>query len=182
MKKKLIITVVSLICVVTMGIGTAIAYFASLSGPVTNTFTVGMVELALAETTGDTYQLIPGATVDKNPVVTVLAGSEACYLYVQLGHTGGLDSYLSYELADGWQLLGGFDGVYYRQISRAAVNMSYHVFKNDQITVKNTLTKEKMATIDEGECVLTVTAYAIQSLGIESPADGWYNILEEMEG
>ena len=182
MKKKLIMAVLSLSCVVTLGIGSVIAYFSSHSGPVVNSFTVGMVELTLMETTGDTYQMIPGATVEKNPVVTVLGGSEDCYVYVQLERTGNLDSYVTYELDDGWHVLGGIDGVYYRQVSHSAVNKSYHVFKNDQLMVKSNLTKEKLAAIGENECTMTVTAYAIQAVGIESASDGWYNlqaILEE---
>ena len=181
MKKRLILAVVATLCIITVGIGTTIAYLASISGPVTNTFTVGQVNIDLTETTGDAYRLIPGTTVEKDPVVTVLRGSEECYLYVRLERHGDLDSYVTYELEDGWHHLGGFDGVYYRQVEYAAVNMSYHVLKNDHLTVRNNMTKEDMAAIDPDECRMIVTAYAIQTVGIESPSDGWYNLLNELE-
>lgn len=181
MKKKLITAMISLLCVVTLGVGSVIAYFSSHSGPVINTFTVGEVEIDLAETTGDSYQLIPGATVSKDPVVTVLAGSEDCYVYVRLERTSRADEFLTYELEEGWTILGGIDGVYYRHVPHAAVNMKYHVFANDQIMVNNTVTEEKLAQLGEEGCTMTVTAYAIQTQGIESPSDGWYNLLAELE-
>ncbi|MBR3863378.1 MAG: hypothetical protein IKM42_06990 [Clostridia bacterium] len=181
MKKKLLIAAVALLCTLTVGIGTTLAYLASISGPVINSFTVGQVELRLVETTGDAYRLIPGTTVEKDPVVTVVSGSEACYLYVKLERHGNLDSYVTYETEEGWHILGGFDGVYYRSLGYAAVDMSYHVLKNDQLTVRSTLTKEQMAAVDPDECRMTVTAYAIQATGIESPSDGWYNILSALE-
>lgn len=181
MNKKLLIAVVVMLCTLTVGIGTTLAYLIAFSGPVTNTFTVGDVEINLKETTGDTYELTPGTTVKKDPVVTVEQGSEECYVYVKLERSGNLDAYVTYELADGWHNLGGIDGVYYRLVEYAAVNMKYHVFEEDQLQVRSDLTKEQMATIDPGECRLVVTAYAIQTTGIESPSDGWYNLLNALE-
>ena len=181
MKSKLIIAIVAMVCTLTVGIGATLAYLSSISGPVINTFTVGEVGISLTETTGGDYQMIPGTTVAKDPVVTVKKGSEECYVYVKLERRGNLDSYVSFELADGWHDLGGIDGVYYRMVEPTVVNMNYHVLKNDQLTVHSNLTKETMATIDPDTCQLIVTAYAIQTVGIESPSDGWYNLLSELE-
>lgn len=181
MKKRLVSTVIATVCILALGVGSVIAYFASSSGPVVNTFTVGEVALDLKETTGGSYQMIPGAAVQKDPVVTVIGGSEECYVYVRLERSGNLDSYVTYELENGWQMLGGIDGVYYRLVQKSAVNKSYHVFKNDQLLIKSNLTEEKMAQIGTNECVMRVTAYAIQTLGVDDPADGWYNLLNELE-
>ena len=179
MKKRIIIAIVVALCIIVAGVGTAIAYFSSVSGPVVNTFTVGNVELELTETTGETYQLLPGATVNKDPLVTVLKGSEESYVYVKLDRSGDLDSLVNYQLEDGWHLLGGYDGVYYRQVEYAAVNMKYSVFKNNEMTVKDDITKERMAQIDEESCAMVVTAYAIQTTAVESPAEGWRNLQME---
>ena len=181
MKSKIVISVLLTVFILTVGVGSMIAYFASITGPVKNTFTVGEVKISLTETTGGNYQLIPGATVAKDPVVTVERGSEECYVYVKLERHGNLDSYVSYELAEGWHNLGGIDGVYYRLVDRTVVNMSYHVLKDDCLRVNSDLTKETMATIAPDDCRLTVTAYAIQTSGMESPSDGWYNLLSELE-
>ena len=181
-KKKLIISAIILSLVVTAGVGSLIAYFASVSGPVVNTFTVGEVEIELADAEVEVIPLVPGTTAERTSVVTVLRGSEDCYVYVKIEQPYELTQYTSYELAEGWINLGGIDGVYYRQVPKSAVNMKYHVFKNDEIAIGANLTKEKMSQLDAGGYEMKVTAYAIQTLGIESPADGWYNLLAELEG
>ena len=181
MKRRLIVSIILTAVILAVGIGSTLAYLSAIAGPVTNTFTVGEVKIDLHETTGGDYQLIPGATVDKDPVVTVERGSEECYLYIKLESLGKIDSYVTYELADGWINLGGIDGVYYRKVDKTVVNMSYHVLMDDRLTVNDSLTKEQMAKIGTDECQLIVTAYAIQTVGIESPSDGWYNLLNAME-
>ena len=75
-------------------------------------------------------------------------------------------------------LLGGFDGVYYRLVERSAVDKQYTVLQNDEMLIRSNLTKEKMAAIDAAALPqMKITAYAIQTLGIESASDGWYNLL-----
>ncbi|MBO5326651.1 MAG: hypothetical protein J6A84_00845 [Clostridia bacterium] len=176
--KKLIFAIIAAICTLAIGIGSTIAYFASVSGPVKNTFTVGDVALTLTETTGEEYRMIPGTAIKKDPLVTVVGGSEECYVYVKLDRANGLDDYVTYALADGWTLLGGFDGVYYRMVEHSAVDKHYTVLQNDEMLIRSNLTKEKMAAIDAAALPqMKITAYAIQTLGIESASDGWYNLL-----
>ena len=181
MKRKMILSIIITAVVLTVGIGSTLAFLSSIAGPVTNTFTVGEVKIDLHETTGGDYLLIPGATVQKDPVVTVERGSEECYLYIKLESLGNIDSYVTYELAEGWINLGGIDGVYYRKVDKTVVDMKFHVLEGDALTVSSNLTKDKMATIAPDECQLVVTAYAIQTVGIESPSDGWYNLLSALE-
>ena len=133
MKKKLIASIVIFCFVVTMGIGTVIAYFVSVSGPVVNTFTVGDIALELKDDTMDLIHLIPGTTVERSSVVTVVKESEDCYVYVKLECPSELSEYVSYEMEEGWINLGGIDGVYYRQVERASINQKYHVFQSDEI-------------------------------------------------
>ena len=181
MKKKLISAIVAMVCTLTVGIGATLAYLASISGPVINVFTVGDVSINLSETTGADYQLIPGTTVEKDPVVTVEKGSEECYVYVKLEWRGGLENYALYELADGWINLGGIDGVYYRHVDATPINMNYHVLRDDRMVISSELTEEILATIAPDTCQLVVTAYAIQTLGMDSPAEGWYNLMNALE-
>lgn len=53
-----------------------------------NTFTVGDISISIAEPTWTTpdlsQKLYPGAVINKNPVVTVNAGSEDCFVYVMI--------------------------------------------------------------------------------------------------
>ena len=153
-KKKLIISVIILSLVVTAGVGSVIAYFASISGPVVNTFTVGQVELELADAEVGVIQLVPGTTAERTSVVTVKRDSEDCYVYVKIEQPRELTQYTSYELAEGWINLGGIDGVYYRQVPKSAVNMKYHVFKNDEIAIATHEIKTNLAKIVQASAKL----------------------------
>lgn len=72
--------------VLTLGcvVGGTVAWLTAQSAEVTNTFTVGDINITLAETTGTSYKVIPGASQSKNPKVTVVKGSEKCYVYVKV--------------------------------------------------------------------------------------------------
>lgn len=77
-----VLLVVCLMLVVMVGsIAGTVAWLTAQTDPVTNTFTVGNIEIALAETTSG-YKIVPGATDQKDPTVTVKSGSEKCYVYV----------------------------------------------------------------------------------------------------
>lgn len=83
-------------CMLLVAAGSVMATMAYLmdSDEVVNTFTVGKVKLQLDETDVDvngnkdgdtrvkanTYHLLPGQTYTKDPMVTVLDGSEDCYV------------------------------------------------------------------------------------------------------
>lgn len=90
--KHLILTLVAVFLVTATILGT-VAYLTSTK-KVTNTFTVGDVELDIDEavvtpdgkptggrtTEGNDYHLIPGMSYTKDPTASVKAGSEACYV------------------------------------------------------------------------------------------------------
>ena len=86
--KALLLTLCAVLLVAASVLGT-MAYLTS-SDTVTNTFTVGKVEIKLDETdvtnpTGprvkaNSYKLMPGTTYTKDPTVTVKAGSEESYV------------------------------------------------------------------------------------------------------
>lgn len=82
MKKKTIALLLALALVFGGAVGGTIAWLTATSDTVTNTFTVGDINIELSETTGTSYKVVPGATVDKDPTVTVKQGSENCYVYV----------------------------------------------------------------------------------------------------
>ena len=171
-KRKIAIFVIAIICVTAIGIGSTFALLTSLSGSVKNTFTVGKVNIALSETTGSSYQLIPGTTVSKDPRVTVLKDSEECWLFVKIEATTGADGYISYSAADGWAPLSGQNGIYYRKAPKATDNTAYSVLCDDCFTVKDTVSKEQMSALSE-PLTLTFTAYAIQAHGIENASEAW---------
>lgn len=90
--KALLLTLCAVLLVAASALGT-MAYLTS-SDTVTNTFTVGKVEIKLDETdvtnpTGprvkaNSYKLMPGTTYTKDPTVTVKAGSEESYVRMKV--------------------------------------------------------------------------------------------------
>ena len=90
--KALLLTLCAVLLVAASVLGT-MAYLTS-TDTVTNTFTVGKVEIKLDETdvtnpTGprvqaNSYKLMPGTTYTKDPTVTVLKGSEDSYVRMKV--------------------------------------------------------------------------------------------------
>ncbi len=98
--KALLLALCAVLLVVASVMGT-MAYLTSETEVVTNTFTIGNVTIWLDEEDTDNsntlnnknpvndgrdlanaYQLVPGRTVDKDPMVTVIKGSEASYVRI----------------------------------------------------------------------------------------------------
>lgn len=147
--------------------GGTLAWLTSTTDSVVNTFTTSDIDITLKETgTTDnkaSFKMIPGYTITKDPKVTVLADSEECWLFVKLEKSTNFDSFMTYEMADGWTQLQGVTGVYYRKVLTADIGTTYSVLKGDQVTVKSEVTKANMnALTTETYPTLTVTAYASQ--------------------
>jgi hypothetical protein len=176
LKNKLIVAIALLICVVALGIGSTVAFLTRLVGPLDNTFIIGDIDMTLEETAGNQYQLIPGNTYKKDPTVTVKSGSVDCWIFVEITKTANPDAYLDYSVAESWFPLTGHSGVYYRSVSEITEDVSFEVLSGNMITVKETLTKEVMQGITVTP-KLTFTAYAIQSLGLETAAAAYNEIL-----
>ena len=90
--KALLLTLCAVLLIAASVLGT-MAYLTS-TDTVTNTFTVGKVEIKLDETdvtnptgprvTANSYKLMPGTTYTKDPTVTVKAGSEESYVRMKV--------------------------------------------------------------------------------------------------
>ena len=172
-KKSLIVVLATLLlcgCVV----GGTFAWLMDQTAPIQNTFTIGNVDIDLTESTSD-YKMVPGATIAKDPTVTVEAGSEACWVFIKVEKSAVLDQYITYALADGWNALDGANGVYYRAQAAVTADTDISVLKNDQVTVKSDVTKPDMEALQAEGAVqptLTFTAYAIQQSGFEADVSG----------
>ena len=165
MKKKGLALVLALTLLVVGVVAGTLAWLTAKSDVVTNTFTTSDIKVELKETTGTEYKMIPGYTISKDPKATVLSGSEECYLFVKLDKSASFDTYLEYVIADGWTKLDGVDTVYYRVVDGTTnqIGTPYSVLKDDQVTVKGSVTKEQMnAFTDATLPKLTITAYASQ--------------------
>ncbi len=120
--------------------------------------------------------------IDKDPVATVEANSEDCYLFMQpteenwpkfkTTEAGSTTRKVEYEIADGWIELTPKHGVYYREVTKSDKDQVFHVLKNDKVTVSSTLTKEEADAIT-GTPKLTVAVYAVQKENMGSAAEAW---------
>lgn len=174
-----------------------------------NTFTVGKVEIVLDEAkvgddgqaiTGENatrvpsneYELVPGGTYDKDPMVTMLKGSEESYvrLLVTINEQDDLDAICS---ETGKTILNFFGGVSskwelyketenadntrtyefrYSKITDAAVNEDLELeplFTN--VVVPGEITKEHLKSIEGLK--IDIVAHAVQAAGFADANAAW---------
>lgn len=163
MKKKGLALALALVLVVACAVGGTLAWLNAKTDPVTNTFTTSGIDITLTETTGKEYKMVPGYTISKDPTVTVEANSEACYLFVKVETSENFGDFLTYKIADGWTLLDGENNVWYRVVEASDKDVAFSVLKDNQVSVKNTVTNENMNGLTADTYpTLTVTAYASQ--------------------
>lgn len=195
-KKSVSMKVVILLLVVVLLVGSTVggtlAWLIASTNTVTNTFTVGDIDIDLTETvngesqsaltsavTNNGFKMIPGTDLTKDPKVTVNANSEACWLFIKVDAQNGVVStnengtynsetdYITYTIADGWAAVSGTTGVYYRQVSAATSNQEFAVLKDNKVHVLDTVTKTMMEAAETAKPTLAFTAYAIQSEGLK---------------
>ena len=173
MKKK-VISIVAVVLVLCCAIGGTLAWLADKTNPVVNTFTVGDINIDLDESKNLDLKMVPGKTITKDPVVTVQANSEACWLFVKVEKSANFDDFMTYAIADGWTALPGVDGVYYRQVPATTAAVTFPVLKGNTVTVKDSVTKTMLNGLTAATYpTLTFTAYAVQSDGITNVNTAW---------
>lgn len=207
MKKKLM-TVLALVLVVAMSVAGTYAYLTS-ADKVVNTFTVGNVQIKLDEAKANpdgslvqgadrvkanSYKLLPGHNYNKDPMVTVLKGSESSYvkMTVTFSNASQLDAIFAPDGgADMTSIFNGYDSanwIYMGNTEDTVANTRTYEFWYketvaapnadvaldalfDSITVPGTIDNDQLATIKG--MTITVNAYAIQADGFNDAADAW---------
>lgn len=96
---KIVVLMLAMMLVFGCAMGGTLAYLMTSSGPVTNTFTVGDINIELWEhdlddegdptddtiaANADDYKILPGTHQTKDPFVTVKKDSEACWVFVKI--------------------------------------------------------------------------------------------------
>lgn len=206
MKKKLLIMSVAMVLVCAFAVGMTIAYLTS-TDEVVNTFTVGNVQIKLDEAEVDqygvpqgspaprisenVYKLIPGHTYTKDPMVTVLSGSESSYIKmtVTFSNSRELDAIFGTDGANLTSIFNGYNPanwIYKGNTENTGNNTRTYEFWYkeavpattedvaldalfDSITVPGNITYAQLSTIKDMK--ITVNAYAIQADGFEGNAD-----------
>ncbi|MBQ9099437.1 MAG: hypothetical protein IJY50_08440 [Clostridia bacterium] len=177
--KKTLITILATVLVCCCIVGGTLAWLTDKTETVTNTFTVGDVNIKLTETINETetdvsdaaatanFKMIPGNEIPKDPKVTVLKGSEACWVFVKIVETD-TKNLIDWEIAEGWTLVESSNGtsVYYRaenDLSDSANDgTSYSVLKGDKVTVSST----NLVKGETEKPTLVITAYAVQQANL----------------
>ena len=176
---KIAALIAAIVLVIGCTAGGTVAWLVSKPAPITNVFTVGDINATLTEEAKE-FKIVPGVNIAKDPVATVKAKSEDCYLFVQLTEANwpnftekdSTTRKVKYEIAKGWTKLESADGVYYRVVTKKDTDQHFDVLQDNQVTVSNTLTKKEANAI-AGDPKLTVAVYAVQKVGMNYAADAW---------
>lgn len=178
---KMMFMILAVVLIVGISVGGTLAWLTDTTGPVTNTFTVGDININLQETTTN-YKMVPGNTIAKDPKVTVLKDSEACWLFVKIEESTNLDDFITYAVADGWTALAGESGVYYRDVAASDKDQVFSVLTGDQVTVKDSVTKALMQQAKASAPTLTFTAAAIQKDNTGTVAEAYAKLPDAFKG
>lgn len=184
-KKKVFVTVLCAAALVVASVLGTMAYLTSKTDVVTNTFTVGNVQITLDEAktndngdgtlvegadrvTGNSYKLIPGHLYTKDPTVHVAANSEDSWLFVKVDNQiSGLEAegnttIAAQMTAKGWTPVAGAANVYaYKDKVTAGQNIG--VFDSFKIA-------DNAAVAGNTGKTITIQAYAVQADGFETAA------------
>lgn len=207
-KKKALLMMVCAVMLVLVSVMGTMAYLTS-ADEVVNTFTVGNVQIKLDEAAANadgslydqgvtrvkanSYKLLPGHTYHKDPMVTVLKGSESSYIKMTVTFTKSaeLDAIFAPAGADMTSIFNGYDSsnwIAKGNTKDATANTRTYEFWYkeavaapdapvaldalfDEIVVPGSITNTQLATI-EG-MTITVNAYAIQADGFDTPEAAW---------
>ena len=189
MKKNLTKIALIAMSVVILGLAIAVgtlAYLKDTTDSIKNVFIVGQnISITLTEKEGTVssgtqeFKAIPGSVITKDPTVTVLDGSEACYVFVKV-ETNLTAEDATWSINSAWKAVPEVAGVYYIEqaaIAKDAADVAYPVLTDNKVTVSAGGIAEKDANDDDvaDEVYMTFTAYAIQSEALtglgEVPAD-----------
>jgi len=187
MKTKKLALLTCIVLVLIVGVGATLAWLTDQTQTVTNTFTASDINIELTETDADEdgkadendYQMVPGSTIAKDPVVTVKAGSEDCWVFVKVNKNESADEYLEYSVDENnWIHLTTENGeeIYYCKATSVTEDRKIKVLLNNEVKVKDTVTKEMMEEIINGQTAepdLIFTAYAVQLENIADVEDAW---------
>lgn len=195
-KKRAIAIVLAAVLLIGAVVGGTIAWLTDTTKTVTNTFTIGDINIDLKETSavddsGNLKQeyssFVPGDKLLKDPTITVDANSEACYLFVKVTDTNNTfntnDKYIKWTVRTGeneWKPVDGHSGYWYREVDEKSTPQTFYVLTgegtnaNGQVEVNGEITKAQADAIrDTDQPQIIVKAAAVQKDNINSVADAF---------
>lgn len=191
MLKKIVVMFAAVVLIVAATISGTLAWLTAETQEVTNTFTVGNVEISLTEhkledgslsktetTQENEYHFVPGDVLPKDPYVTVGDNSESCYVFVVIEEENNTitvgsstEKIVDYTTGADWMLVDGTTNVYCyvdeNETPKIATSGEIldEILKDNQVTISDKVTKSYVETVKESQDKpeLNFKAYAIQS-------------------
>ena len=170
--RKILAMVCALTLTAALAVGGTFAYLTAQSETVVNEFTFGNISITLEESPDLDLKMVPGKIITKDPVATVVTGSEACWLFVEIQEANNFDAFMTFAVAEGWTTLDAHSDddttIIYREVTAGQVGTPYAVLAGNQVVVKDTVDKAMMDELTNGAAAPTLTfqAYAYQSEGV----------------
>lgn len=171
---KMLTTVLALLLVVGLSVGGTLAWLTATTDKVTNTFTVGDINIKLDEAplrndntldeeadriqANNNYKIVPGGKSPKDPILTVLANSEDCYVYVSISNTLKLNGtvVVTPNVTADWTAVetNGDETLYrYKEVVKLSTDaQELPVFT--EVTYSDTITKDVIETLRGKQIVL----------------------------
>lgn len=171
MKKKsqfksnllLILSVVSLFIVVN---GT-VAWLTGKSNLLKDQFSYGNIKISIHDQNEIdnenkiNYEIVPGSKIEKKTYIKVKEKSEDCWLFIKIDETDNFKEFMTYSLEDDWINLK--ENIYYMKVNKSDREQIFNVIENDEMLVKEDITKEQFATLtSENYPTFSIAAYAVQ--------------------
>lgn len=186
MKKKIAL-LMAMVMLFGMTVAGTLAWLQAETDPVVNTFTVGNINITLDEADVDDtdedgdvterdkaneYKMIPGQTYTKDPIVTVKADSEDCYLFVkviELNNTlpGTTDKVIEWTMLETGWTYDATNDVYHRNVALSDTDTPFNLITGDTIKISESLTKDILEADGFVAPTLTFKACAVQSAKVE---------------
>lgn len=151
---KSLALMVSLIVMLGLAVGVTLAWLMDSTGPITNTFSPSNIKITLYETNAE-FKMVPGHTINKDPVVKLHKGSEPCYLFIEVkekdAYSSALDGasstytfggLIAYSIDSNWEQLVDSNGntfpyIYYRVVDEyTAEDKDYSILTSSSYTFK----------------------------------------------
>ena len=188
--KKIVATGSALALTAAVAVGGTLAWLQNSTGPVTNTFTYSndsniTLDLFEHDAEGEevkeqTYPIVPGATVDKDPTLRLSTTTDS-YLYFEIkdGLNAALKGVADYTITSDWtKLMDGDDQVvgpngglvYVYNNGTATTTVEKNIFP--EVTFDSSvMTNENTATLDG--TTITLYGYAVQEDAGETALAAW---------
>ena len=196
--KKVVSMIASMALVAVLAVAGTLAYLSKTSNEVKNTFVAANLDVTLLldetvvelkddsvpgdyqfktpkannRTTAQSYSLVPGVDVPKDPIVTVEGLNQKAYLFIEVVDT--TPTTLTWTLDGRWTKLGSETGknggqIYYLN---SAVNpntgkQTFNIIEGEVVEVDSSYAKPT------GEEALTYYAYLCQYSGFASASEAW---------